>query len=751
MRKLITNQWVHTLILLALLSGAVMVRIHDYQWSRALRFLAFDSFNVMHPREPTKDVVVVDIDETSMGRDDIGQWPWPRNIVADMVDKLDAMGAKAIVFDMVFAEYDRTSPQAFLKNIPDTQFSSELRTSLSAMKDHDAVLADSIARAGSVVTGFVWSPNAQATRRVPVLSKPIMLGKDAMMLRETVPQMTGVTTSIPELASAAAGNGCFGVSTEIDGLIRQVPLLFGFSQNEDQAPLLYPSLALEALRVAQDPRLLVKVRHLKPSEIGPFDPPLLMQVGTYEIPFDRDGKFFVYFSKARTKDYIPAWTVLDETVDAALIKDKIVLIGTSAEGLKDIRSTPLDLFIPGVEVHMNVIEQVITGKFLMRPALLAGVEIIFMIAIGLMIILLAPFIGAVVLATLTTVLIGGIGYASWYIFLHHGLLLDPVYPSLTILVLFVTAGLLAYIRTEIEKKQVRNAFSHYISPDFMKELTENPEKLKLGGELRDLSVMFTDIRGFTSISERLSPEALTQLMNDFLTPMSALVMENRGTIDKYMGDAMMAFWNAPLDDDAHARHACETALKMNMALQPINARLRDEADAAGETPIILSAGIGIHSGPASVGNMGSRQRFAYSAMGDTVNLSSRLEGQTKSYGVSILVSEATMRQAQDMAFLELDLIRVKGKHEAVRIFTMYGDAKTALTPEFVALKASHDAMLAAYRGGAFDEALAALEQCRAAGGPGMDAYYQIFAERIAEYKKHRPADGWDGVFEAQSK
>lgn len=751
MRKLIVNQWVHTVILLALLSGAVMMRLHDYQWSRALRFLAFDSFNVMHPREPTKDVVVVDIDEMSMGREDIGQWPWPRNIVADMVDRLDAMGARAIVFDMVFAEYDRTSPQAFLKNIPETQFSGELRTSLSEMKDHDLTLAESIGRAENVVTGFVWSPNVQATRRDPVLSKPIMLSKDAVSLRDSVPQMLGVTTSIPELAQAAAGNGCFGVSTEIDGLIRQVPLLFGFNRGEGGQSELYPSLALEALRVAQDPRLLVKVRHLKPSEMGPFDPPLLMQVGKYEIPFDRDGKFFVYFSKARTKDYIPAWTILDGSADPASIKDKIVLVGTSAEGLKDIRSTPLDLFIPGVEVHMNVIEQVMTGKFLMRPALLSGVEIIFMTAIGLMIILLAPFIGAVVLASLTTVLIGGIGYASWYIFLHHGLLLDPVYPSLTILMLFVTAGLLAYIRTEIEKKQVRNAFSHYISPDFMKELTENPDKLKLGGEVRDLTVMFTDIRSFTSISERLSPEALIQLMNDFLTPMSALVMENRGTIDKYMGDAMMAFWNAPLDDDAHARHACETALKMNLALEPINARLRSEAEGRGDQPIVLSAGIGIHTGPASVGNMGSRQRFAYSALGDTVNLSSRLEGQTKSYGVIILVSEATTHQVPDMAFLELDLIRVKGKNEAVRIYTIYGDADMASSAAFQSLKASHDQMIQFYRARDFDAALSLVEKCRGMAGLSMDKFYGIFAARIEEMKKHRPAEGWDGVYEAQSK
>jgi adenylate cyclase len=263
--------------------------------------------------------------------------------------------------------------------------------------------------------------------------------------------------------------------------------------------------------------------------------------------------------------------------------------------------------------------------------------------------------------------------------------------------------------------------------------------------------MFTDIRGFTSISERLSPEALIQLMNDFLTPMSALVMENRGTIDKYMGDAMMAFWNAPLDDAAHAQHACETALKMNLALEPINARLRGEAEGRGDLPIVLSAGIGIHTGPASVGNMGSRQRFAYSALGDTVNLSSRLEGQTKSYGVTILVSEATTHQVRDMAFLELDLIRVKGKHEAVRVYTIYGDASVAKDTAFQSLKALHDQMIASYRACEFDAALGLIQQCRGMAGASMDKFYGIFSARIEDLKKHRPADGWDGVYEAQSK
>ncbi|MDB5490867.1 MAG: Adenylate cyclase, partial [Micavibrio sp.] len=367
----------------------------------------------------------------------------------------------------------------------------------------------------------------------------------------------------------------------------------------------------------------------------------------------------------------------------------------------------------------------------------------FMAVIGLLIILLAPFAGAVVLAGLTMLLVGGIGYASWTIFLTHGLLLDPVYPSLTILALFVLASLLAYIRTESERKQVRTAFSHYISPDFMKELTDNPEKLKLGGEMRDLSVMFTDIRGFTSISEKLSPEALIHLMNDFLTPMSSLVMENRGTIDKYMGDAMMAFWNAPLDDPDHARHACITALKMNQALIPINENVKEQG-------IVLAAGIGIYTGRASVGNMGSRQRFAYSALGDTVNTASRLEGQTKAYGVSVLIGESTAAKVQDMALLELDLLRVKGKKEPVRIYTLIGDEVEAQTAAFKNLAERHGRMMAAYRAQDFDVALSLIRECMGQIDL-MDGFYNIMADRIGEMQKHPTGDSWDGVYEATSK
>ncbi len=751
MTKLLTSRTAHILILLCLLAVAIIVRMQDYDWNRSLRYLAFDAYNKIEPRLPTKDVVIVDIDEESLGREELGQWPWPRNVMARMVANLTEMGAKVIVFDMVFPESDRTSPQAIIDRLPDAQREGNVRDLLQALPDNDETFARAVNRSGRVVTGFVWSSDKKATRRTPVLSQPILLARSVQPVAETVPAMVGVTTNIPVLAQAA-GNGNFGVSPEVDGIIRRVPLLFNFRDPaRDGASTLYPSLAIEAVRVAQGPKTLIRVRALKADEAGPFDSPLVMNIGQYDVPFDWDGLFFAHFSKQRRNLYIPAWQVVDGSVDPERVRDKIVFVGTSSEGLKDIRSTPLDLFIPGVEVHVNVVEQILTGSYLLRPSILEGAELMSIAAAGLLIIMLAPFIGAVFMAIFTLTLIASAGLLSWYAFEIHGLLLDPVYPGLCFLALFIISSLLTYIRTEAERRQVREAFGHYVSRDLMRELTKSPDKLKLGGETKDLTVMFTDIRNFTSISESMTPEALIQLMNDFLTPMSDLVMANRGTIDKYMGDAMMAFWNAPLDDENHARHACKTALLMNRALDPINEELAEQVEKEGRTPVVLEAGIGINTGPASVGNMGSRQRFAYSALGDTVNLASRLEGQTKQYGVRVLIGEETRRQAPEFAALELDLIRVKGKREPERIFVLLGDEEMAQGEYFKGWREKHDRMLAAYRAMEWDTARKLADECQNLSKEGMTIFYYMFMDRLAEMKKNPPPDDWDGVFVAKSK
>jgi adenylate cyclase len=751
MGRLLLNRWFHTLLLLLLLGGALFVRGQDYDWVKALRFISFDAYNKIHPRQSRGQVAIVDIDEISLSREDLGQWPWSRDVLARMVTNLTRMGARAIVFDMVFAEADRTSPRAILQRMPGEYRDSPAARALALLPDNDAAFAQAVAASGKVVTAFIWAADEGATRRSPVLSQPLLMAKPARALARTVPAMAGVATNLPQLAQAAAGNGSFGVTPEVDGIIRRVPLLFSLADPADPAKrIVYPSLAIEAVRVAQGAQTLIKIRTLKQAEMGPFDPPLTMNIGAYNIPFDWDGEFFAYYSPARGAQYIPAWQAADGTLDPALVRDKIVFIGTSAEGLKDIRSTPLSLFIPGVEVHANVVEQILDGQYLRRPGLLSGAELLTVAAVGLCIILLAPFAGAGGMALFTVALIAGLFFASWRAFLGYGLLLDPVYPSLCLFLLFVLSSLLTYARTEAERRRVRTAFGFYISPAFMDELTRHPDKLKLGGETRDLTVMFTDIRNFTTISESLPPEELIQLMNDFLTPMSDLVMSNRGTIDKYMGDAMMAFWNAPLDDGDHARNACITALKMNETLAPLNAAIRERTP-AGRVPVLLKAGIGINSGNSSVGNMGSRQRFAYSALGDTVNLASRLESQTKVYGVNILIGEQTRLKAQDFASLEVDLLRVKGKTEPVRVHALLGAGDMAQSPAFRTWSDAHGELLAHYRAADFTKAMALIEECRRLSGGDMATYYAMLTARIAALEEQGVPPGWDGTFVAESK
>ncbi len=760
MSRLVHSRLFHFLILLALLVAATYYSHSNHDLRRRLQYVVFDAFNQLHPRPATDDVVIIDIDEASLGK--LGQWPWPRSVMADLTTQLKALGARAIAYDMVFAEPDRTSPAFVAARLPDTPEMSPVKDAMNGLPNNDDVFAQAIADAGNVVMGFVAADGA-AHQRPPVLSREtrFLPPAKATEMRDAFLQQTGardnVATDLPILSEAAIGNGHFIAEPDVDGIIRKVALFMRYPRtlSEGQQAQLFPTLGVEAVRAAHNAKIENQILLKKPDEQQALDTLYKLRIGQkYDVPLEPDSRFWVYYRDIRDDEYVSAYKILDEQSRSQMmpkVDGKIAFVGTSAIGLKDIRSTPLDLFIPGVEVHVNVVEQILQGKFLMRPHLIAGAESLTILVSGLIIILLAPFVNALLLGLFSAVTIAG-GFAlSWYAYVNAGLLLDPVYPGLAISMIFLVSTLLTYVRTESDRRRVKNAFGHYISPDFMEELTKNPDKLVLGGETRDLTVMFTDIRNFTGISERMSPAALTQLMNGFLTPMSDLVMSNRGTIDKFMGDAMMAFWNAPLDDPDHARHACLTALRMNEALRPINEKLKKEAQAQGQEPIALQAGIGLNTGPASVGNMGSRQRFAYSALGDNVNLASRLEGQTKSYGVEILISAATQSHVPELASLELDLLRVKGKNEPVRIYTLVGDDKMAQSDSFHEWKEAHDRMLLSYRKLDLDNAVHTLTECRALSSGRITGYYDMMAERMESLKQNRPNGDWDGVFTATTK
>ena len=476
-----------------------------------------------------------------------------------------------------------------------------------------------------------------------------------------------------------------------------------------------------------------------------------------KIRTDKNGRIWPYFSIMDTAKYVPAIDILEGTADPSLLKGKMTIVGTSAVGLKDIKPVPTEPLMPGVEVHAQIVETALEGTYLERPGYFDVAEPTFIFLIGLILVILIPWIGAkwTAIVIISSVVFAG-GY-SWHLFANERILLDASAAILSLTSIYMVLTYTSYAREEAQKKQTRAAFSKYLSPDMVSRVAENPDELKLGGEERDLTLLFCDVRGFTPISELFSPQGLTALINKLLTPLTNQIMARQGTVDKYMGDCIMAFWNAPLDDENHERNGCLSALAMLAEMDPLNEKLEQEAKEEGRKHLDLKVGLGLNSGPCVVGNMGSDQRFDYSVLGDTVNLAARLEGQSKGYGVRIVLGPSTAEKVTDLAILELDLIQVKGKTEAVQIFGLVGDDEMAKTEFFQGLKPQHDRMLELYKAQKWDEGLAAAKECReyAKDAPfEVDGFYELYETRCVEYKAEPPVppgEDWDGVFIATTK
>ncbi|GAA0588222.1 adenylate/guanylate cyclase domain-containing protein [Caenispirillum bisanense] len=721
---------------LLLLMALLVLRVYDPAAMELLRVKTFDVYQTLKPRQVSEQrpVTIIDLDERSLR--EVGQWPWPRTVVADLVQRLTALGAVVIGFDIVFAEPDRTSPALIQASMPGLD--DDTRARLMAMPSNDAVLAAAISQS-RVVMG--QSVRADAPPVDPAAPRPsvAMIGNDVASLLE---QHAGVLRSIVELDKAAAGRGIFNTTGEVDGLVRRVPMVVTVGGKD-----LYPSLSAEMLRVATGSQTIaVKARGTEGVE-G-------VVIARNLVRTDDSGRMWVYFSHMDEKKYVPAVDVLNGTVDPSRIAGKLVLIGTSAVGLLDIKSSPLDAFLPGVEVHAQILENILANEQVWRPRNAHSVEVVAALVVGYLMIMLVPLVRA-----RWTVLLGAAAIAamfgfSWYSFDTALTLYDPVFPAMVATILFVYLTYVGYTTEEAQKRQVRQAFGQYLSPALVERLAADPTQLKLGGEMRDMTLMFCDVRGFTTISELFDAEGLTRLINRFLTPMTDIIMARQGTIDKYMGDCIMAFWNAPLDDADHARHACDSALGMIASLTALNQALEQEAKEEGRRHVPLNIGIGLNSGIVCVGNMGSQQRFDYSVLGDNVNLASRLEGQSKTYGVTVVLGEGTAAQAPEYAMIELDLIKVKGKTEAVRIFALLGDPALAATEGFQALRAKHDRMLVAYRAQQWSQTrtlMAELRHDAAAIGLHLDGLYDLYEDRMVAYEADPPGEGWDGVFVATSK
>jgi adenylate cyclase len=738
------------------LLDALIIRAADPPAVARLRDFAFDTYQRLKPRVPADDmpVRIVDIDEAALA--EYGQWPWPRTVLATLVEKLVEKGAAVIAFDVIFAEPDRSSIGRIVQSLPlDDEQAREMRRLVDKFPDNDEIFAAAIST-GPVITGFGFDRKGSTTPPRRFAGVAHSSGeRDARevpeLIAQFIPQQTGAVKTIDVLEAAAKGNG--SVTPDISSsVVRRVPMLFRLAGQRDED--LFPSLAAETLRVVQGASTYL-VRWSGAQAFRSFGERTgvgEIRVGNVSMDTDSRGRVILYDSGHLPSRYVSARDVLNGTVPSEKIEAHIVFIGTSAVGLQDLRATPIEESMPGVEVHAQIVEQLLSQVTLQRPDYADGAEFLYLAAIGLLFVLLLPRLPAGRMALVAFGLIGIAILVPWLAFDRAHLLFDPIYPPVTLAAIYVGGSAVSFMQTERERREIRSAFALYLSPDQVDVVARNPAALQLGGRQHEITVMFTDVRGFTHISEQFDPAGLTRFMNRFLTPMTDLIQARRGTIDKYMGDAIMAFWNAPFDVERHAERACEAAIAMQSRLATLNAEWAAEAEAEGRRHIPVAIGIGLNTGQATVGNFGSKQRLTYSCLGDEVNLASRLEGQCKIYGVGIVIGENTRRAIPDFAALELDLILVKGKTMPIRMYALLGDAIMAGNVAYGRLVDRQAEFLDLYRRAAFAEALEAIHACVAAAEAlgWRQGYYDMMRERVDGLIDDSPPD-WNGVYVAEEK
>jgi adenylate cyclase len=731
-RKFGLTRAICVLLLLAL----VPLRVLDPPPLQEVRLRTFDFYQTLQPRETTaRPVAIVDIDEASLK--DIGQWPWPRTIVADLVTQLTQLGAVAIGFDVLFAEPDRMSP-----SIAATSFRNldeQTRDKLRNLPSNDEVLAQAIRRS-RVVVGQVGSatPAPRSQTEADLQTGFAVRGPDPSRFLVT---FAGLLRNVAPIEQAAAGRGLFSIQPERDGIVRRVPIVMRAQGS------MVPSLSMEMLRVVTNSgAILVRTDQAGVQSVA---------VPGLQVPTDQNGRFWVHFNGHDPARYVSAKDVLQGRVPRERVEGKLVLIGGSAVGLFDIKTTPVAAAMPGVEVHAQILESALTNSLLTYPNYAIAVELLVAVLVGLAIIMLAPMLRASIVVALGAIVVAALIGASWYLYSRYNLLMDFTYPLMASGFVYLTLIFVNYFKEQKQRRQIRAAFGFYLSPALVEQLARSPEKLVLGGEERRMTILFSDVRGFTTISEHYKhdPQGLTRLMNRFLTPLTNAIIERNGTIDKYIGDAIMAFWNAPLDDPQQEINGCEAALEMLARADKLNQEFKHEADQNGGTYMPLRIGIGLNTGPCVVGNMGSDFRFNYSVLGDTVNVASRLETRTKDYRIPIVIGAQTEQQAKEkFATMEIDRIQVKGKTEPETVFTVLGHAELHQDSNFQELRELTVGMLRAYREQDWMRALETIELCRkAAERFGIAALYDMYAERIEAFRRDPPPPDWNGVYEAESK
>lgn len=720
--------------------------------SGALHFSAIDRLEnfsydtrltMLMPNTIDERVVIIDIDEKSLKEQ--GRWPWGRDKLAALVDTVfDEYHVNTLGFDVVFAEKDESSGLKKLEEIQAKYFNEDAKfnTTLDALKpslDFDQRFSDSL-KNRNVVLGYFFLRDADASQS-GVLPAPTLTNDDFKNKKIQWLEATGFGGNLAVLQSSAKAAGHFNPDPDVDGVSRKVPMLI---QHDGK---MYESLSLAVVRSAlarKTPKIKISPGFAEGVGVGKQYAGLeWLKLGNLQIPVDdKVSTLIPYRGPQGSFPYVSASDVLNKKVEASLLNNKIVLLGTTAAGLMDLRSTPVQNIYAGVEIHANLITGILDNNLKQHPAYTLGIEFTLLVLFGLIMAIVLPLLSPL-WATLFTLITTVVAITTNLIAWQFG---NTVLPIASILVAIVSIYLVnmsyGYFIEARGKKQLAGLFGQYVPPELVEEMAKNPESISLESESREMTVMFSDVRGFTTISEGLEPKQLTQLMNAFLTPMTHVIHHHRGAIDKYMGDAIMAFWGAPLPDQQHAKHALLAALAMLKALEDVN-----QSFVAKGWPSI-QVGVGLNTGLMTVGNMGSEFRMAYTIMGDAVNLGSRLEGLTKQYGVSLIVSEFTKDQVPSFIYRELDIVRVKGKNKPVAIFEPICEESQLDKSTKDSLKLYREA-LKYYRNQQWD--LAEMQLINLQKLDPQRYLYAMYVERIAYFRNNPPDKNWGGVFNFETK
>jgi adenylate cyclase len=636
---------------LAILISTIIITVLDLPLKTILQNISYDTFQRLHPREfEDAPVGIIDIDEESLKRH--GQWPWPRILVADLVTRLTKMDAAAIIFDMVFAEPDRMSPKSLAQLWPGQK---ELARLAAKYPDYDEILAQAVS-GGPVVTGFSCSSQPMPGSKQPAVKAGFVAAGDDP-LQFLLPFQSAVK-NLPVIESAASGNGAFNYLADHDGVIRHVPLLLRINNT------IYPSLSTEALRVAQGAKNIVVKSSGASGEnrFGGHTGIVGIRIGGLPVETDPKGEVWLHYSAERAERSIPAWKVLSGDLDTAQIAGHILFLGTSAKGLLDLKVNPLGGTIPGVEIHAQLVEQMMQKSYLLHPDWSSSATLLFLLVSWIILSLLVSRSSAMLLAFMAVGWIGITFAGSWMAFTRSRIFIDPLFPSIALAAMYITGSFFRFLETERDRRWIRDAFSSYISPNLVRHLIENPNLLKIGGENRECSFVLTDLAGFTTFMEKSDPAQVVSLLNEYIDEMLKIAFRYDATVDRIVGDAIALIFSAPVIQEDHASRAVACAVALDAFAHKFSEERQKQGIPLGGTRI------GVHTGTVIIGNFGGKTMFDYRALGDPINTCSRLETVNKFLGTRICVSRETVDKCPGFIGRPIGTLVLKGKSQGIETF-----------------------------------------------------------------------------------